>query len=62
MLQNKADNMTMEEYQNIFWMQKRILDAVIDAEDQPKTSLIIQKCIVGSKENVEAARMAVCVC
>ena len=43
-------------------MQKRILDAVIDAEDQPKTSLIIQKCIVGSKENVEAARMAVCVC
>ena len=41
MLQGNADNMTMEEYQNIFWMQKRILDAVIDVEDQPKTALII---------------------
>ena len=54
--------MTMEEYQNIFWMQKKLLEAILDQEDQPKTALIMQKCIIGSKKNYEAAKIAVCVC
>ena len=43
-------------------MQQKILNAIVDQEDQPKSALIIQKCVVGSKENFEAAKMVVCVC
>ena len=62
MLKQKADNMTMSEYQNIFWMQQKILNAIVDEADQPKTIIILQKCMQASKENHEGSRMAVLVC